>query len=142
MMPTQGSRYRRQMTYSVKVKDLWLKPFGIPKHPAEYLAKLKLAYNDTKGAIGAVAHMPYPADPLLEPELIGLTYYQVGLIRQAQAMGVGSLEALEFFSDRLIGKPAQVNLNVSANAESYAEFLKRVAIAEGEIIEAENELGL
>ena len=86
--------------------------------------------------------MPYPADPLLEPELIGLTYYQVGLIRQAQAMGVGSLEALEFFSDRLIGKPAQVNLNVSANAESYAEFLKRVAIAEGEIIEVENELGL
>ena len=130
------------MTYSVKVKDLWLKPFGTPKHPAEYLAKLKLAYNDTKGAIGAVAHMPYPADPLLEPELIGLTYYQVGLIRQALAMGVGSLEALEFFSDRLIGKPAQVNLNVSANAESYAEFLKRVAIAEGEIIEVENELGL
>ena len=129
------------MTYSVKNR-LWLKPFGTPDHPAEYLAKLKLAYNDTKGAIGAVAHMPYPADPLLEPELIGLTYYQVGLIRQAQAMGVGSLEALEFFSDRLIGKPAQVNLNVSANAESYAEFLKRVAIAEGEIIEVENELGL
>ena len=129
------------MTYSVKNR-LWLKPFGTPDHPAEYLAKLKLAYNDTKGAIGAVAHMPYPADPLLEPELIGLTYYQVGLIRQAQAMGVGSLDAMEFFSDRLIGKPAQVNLNVSANAESYAEFLKRVAIAEGEIIEVENELGL
>ena len=141
MTLTQANRYRRQMTYSVKNR-LWLKPFGTPDHPAEYLAKLKLAYNDTKGAIGAVAHMPYPADPLLEPELIGLTYYQVGLIRQAQAMGVGSLEALEFFSDRLIGKPAQVNLNVSANAESYAEFLKRVAIAEGEIIEIENELGL
>ena len=141
MTLTQANRYRRQMTYSVKNR-LWLKPFGTPDHPAEYLAKLKLAYNDTKGAIGAVAHMPYPADPLLEPELIGLTYYQVGLIRQAQAMGVGSLEALEFFSDRLIGKPAQVNLNVSANAESYAEFLKRVAIAEGEIIEVENELGL
>ena len=141
MTLTQANRYRRQMTYSVKNR-LWLKPFGTPDHPAEYLAKLKLAYNDTKGAIGAVAHMPYPADPLLEPELIGLTYYQVGLIRQAQAMGVGSLEAMEFFSDRLIGKPAQVNLNVSANAESYAEFLKRVAIAEGEIIEVENELGL
>ena len=141
MTLTQANRYRRQMTYSVKNR-LWLKPFGTPDHPAEYLAKLKLAYNDTKGAIGAVAHMPYPADPLLEPELIGLTYYQVGLIRQAQAMGVGSLEAMEFFSDRLIGKPAQVNLNVSASAESYAEFLKRVAIAEGEIIEAENELGL
>ena len=141
MTLTQANRYRRQMTYSVKNR-LWLKPFGTPDHPAEYLAKLKLAYNDTKGAIGAVAHMPYPADPLLEPELTGLTYYQVGLIRQAQAMGVGSLEALEFFSDRLIGKPAQVNLNVSANAESYAEFLKRVAIAEGEIIEIENELGL
>ena len=141
MTLTQANRYRRQMTYSVKNR-LWLKPFGTPDHPAEYLAKLKLAYNDTKGAIGAVAHMPYPADPLLEPELIGLTYYQVGLIRQAQAMGVGSLDAMEFFSDRLIGKPAQVNLNVSANAESYAEFLKRVAIAEGEIIEVENELGL
>ena len=80
MTLTQANRYRRQMTYSVKNR-LWLKPFGTPDHPAEYLAKLKLAYNDTKGAIGAVAHMPYPADPLLEPELIGLTYYQVGLIR-------------------------------------------------------------
>ena len=142
MMPTQGSRYRRQMTYSVKVKDLWLKPFGVPDHPAEYLAKLKLAYNDTKGAIGAVAHMPYPADPLLEPELTGLTYYQVGLIRQAQAMGVGSLDAMEFFSDRLIGKPAQVNLNLSANAQSYADFLKQVADAEEAVVIESNDLGL
>ena len=112
------------------------------EHPAEYLAKLKLKFQDTRAQIRAVMNMPYPADPLIEPELAGLTYYQVGLIRQAQLAGVGSLEALEFFTDRDIGKPAQLNLQVNAT-ESYAEFLKKIAIAEGEVIDVEeNELGL
>ncbi len=115
------------------------------EHPAEYLAKLKLKFQDTRAQIRAVMNMPYPADPLIEPELAGLTYYQVGLIRQAQLAGVGSLEALEFFTDRDIGKPAQVNANVNISAESYADFLKRIAVAEGEIIDVEpskEDLGL
>ena len=123
--------------------DLALTQSRFVEHPAEYLAKLKLAFNDTRGQIRAVMNMPYPADPLLESELVGLTYYQVGLIRQAQLAGVGSLDALEFFTDRDIGKPAQLNLQVNAT-ESYAEFLKKIAIAEGEVIDVkeENELGL
>ena len=35
-----------------------------------------------------------------------------------------------------------LNLNVNANAESYTEFLDRIAKAEGETIDVENELGL
>ena len=38
-------------------------------HPAEYLAKLKVVMNDTRGNIKAIMHMPYPADPLTEPEM-------------------------------------------------------------------------
>ena len=117
----------------------------LAQNPAEYLAKLKLKFQDTRAQIRAVMNMPYPADPLIEPELAGLTYYQVGLIRQAQLAGVGSLEALEFFTDRDIGKPAQVNANVNISAESYADFLKRIAVAEGEIIDVEpskEDLGL
>ena len=114
------------------------------ENPAQYLATLKVQFNDARGMIGAIAHSPYPADPLVEPELVGLTYYQVGLIRQAQLMGVGSLEAMEFFTDRMIGKPAQVNLNVNTDGESYTAFLDKIAKAEGEVIdvEPENDLGL
>ena len=114
----------------------------MPTHPAEYLAKLKTLPSDARKQIANIAHMPYPADPLLEPELVGLTYYQVGLLKQAGGMAVGCLDSMEFFTDRLIGRPAQVNLNVNANAESYTEFLDRIAKAEGETIDVENELGL
>ena len=61
---------------------------------------------------------------------------------KAGGMAVGCLDSVEFFTDRLIGRPAQVNLNVNANAESYTEFLDRIAKAEGETIDVENELGL
>ena len=113
------------------------------EHPASYLAKLKVACTDPRASLSAIAHMPYPADPLVEPELMGLSYYQVGLIKQAQLATIGELDSLEFFTDRDIGKPAQVNFNLNSN-ESYAEFLKRIARAEGEVIDEEpdNELGL
>lgn len=113
------------------------------QHPAEYLAKLKTGPTDARGMVSAIAHMPYPADPLLEPEYAGLTYYQVALMRQAQGMANGLLGSLEFFADRMMGRPAQVNVNVNAN-ETYADFLKHIAEVEEGIIEttAENELGL
>ena len=116
----------------------------MPTHPAEYLARLKTLPSDARKQIANIAHMPYPADPLLEPEFVGLTYYQVGLLKQAGGMAVGCLDSMEFFTDRLIGRPAQVNLNVNANAESYTEFLDRIAKTENETldVEAENELGL
>ena len=114
-----------------------------PQNPAKYLAELKAKASDVRTQIGAIADMPYPADPITEPEFQGLTYYQVGLIRQAQLMGIGSLDALEFFTDRRIGKPAQVNLNVNAT-ESYTDFLEKIARAEGEVIDVspQNELGI
>ena len=83
----------------------------MPTHPAEYLAKLKTLPSDARKQIANIAHMPYPADPLLEPELVGLTYYQVGLLKQAGGMAVGCLDSMEFFTDRLIGRPAQGSHN-------------------------------
>ena len=113
----------------------------MPTHPAEYLARLKTLPSDARKQIANIAHMPYPADPLLEPELVGLTYYQVGLLRQAGGMAVGLMDSMEFFADRLIGKPAQVNLNVNTTRQSYEEFLDTIVRAEeGEIVD--NELGL
>jgi hypothetical protein len=117
-------------------------PHIFPMNPAEYLAKLKTLPSDARKQIANIAHMPYPADPLLEPEFVGLTYYQVGLLKQAGGMALGLLDSMEFFTDRLIGKPAQVNLNLNTNAESYTEFLDRIAKAEAETIDVENELGL
>ena len=119
-----------------------------PQNPARYLATLKAQASDVRAMIGAISDMPYPADPIVEPEFVGLTYYQVGLIRQAQLMGIGSLEALEFFTDRRIGKPAQTNLNINTDAETYTSFLEKIARAEegsSEVIDVtptENELGL
>ena len=113
----------------------------MPIHPAEYLAKLKTLPSDARKQIANIAHMPYPADPLLEPEFVGLTYYQVGLLKQAGGMAVGCLDSMEFFTDRLIGRPAQVNLNVNTTRQSYEEFLDTIVRAEeGEIVD--NELGL
>ena len=116
----------------------------LPTHPAEYLAKLKTLPSDARKQIANIAHMPYPADPLLEPEYVGLTYFQVGLLKQAGGMALGLIDSMEFFADRLIGKPAQVNVNISTTTESYTEFLERIKQEEEKIvdIEVENELGL
>jgi len=134
------------MAKSTKPLKLFLKqpPAFMAEHPASYLARLKVAMTDTRGNVKAIMHMPYPADPLVEPEFAGMTYYQVGLLQQARLAAIGELDSLEFFTDRDIGRPAQVNLNVNTSEESYSAFLKRIAIAEGEIIEVEpeNELGL
>jgi hypothetical protein len=106
--------------------------------PAAYLARLKVRFNDTKGVIDAIVNMMYPADPLVEPELMGLTYYQVGILRQAQKMtdkyGWGTLQILEFFTDRLIGRPAQTNVNLNVS-ESYDMFLEKIVKAEEKIID-------
>ena len=116
----------------------------LPTHPAEYLAKLKVPSTDARKQIANIAHMPYPADPLLEPEYVGLTYFQVGLLKQAGGMALGLIGSMEFFADRLVGKPAQVNVNINTQAESYVEFLDRIAKEEEKTIdiEAENELGI
>lgn len=115
------------------------------QHPLQYLSKVRP--DNVRGQIAATMHMPYPADPLTEPEFEGLTYMQVALQKQARkAAQDSSMESLVFFTDRIIGKPAQVNLNIDAN-ESYADFLKKIADAE-EALDARvidvtpNDLGL
>ena len=110
---------------------------GVGYHPLKYLGSIKAV--DVRKQISGVMDMPYPADPLVEPEFAGLTYYQVALIRQAElAARFSSLDSLEFFSDRMIGRPAQVNVNVNAN-ESYEDFLKKIAVEEEKIINVKNE---
>ena len=52
------------------------------QHPALYLAKLKVGSVDVRRQISAISDLPYPYDPLLEPELAGMTYYQVALFKQ------------------------------------------------------------
>lgn len=93
-------------------------------HPLKYLGDLPA--TDARKTITAVAAMPYPADILVEPEFEGLTYFQVAVIKQAQrAARYGDLDSLTFISDRIMGKPAQVNLNVSTK-ETYEEFLQKI----------------
>ena len=103
-------------------------PGGLMYHPLKYLGSIDAV--DCRKQITGIASMPYPADPLVEPEFVGLTYYQVAVIRQAElAARHSSLDALEFLSDRIIGKPAQINLNVNAS-ETYEQFLSKIAETE------------
>ena len=112
-------------------------PVGKMYHPLKYLGEVSAI--DCRKQLTAVASMPYPADPLVEPEFVGLTYYQVALIRQAElAARHGSLDSMEFISDRIMGKPAQVNVNVSAG-ESYTDFLKQIAEEEEKVIDVKPE---
>lgn len=113
-------------------------PVGKFYHPLAYLADIPAV--DCRKQISGIASMPYPADPLVEPEFVGLTYYQVAVIRQAEmAARHGSLDALEFLSDRIIGKPAQVNLNLNADKESYQQFLEMIASEEAKTIDVKAE---
>lgn len=108
---------------------------GLGYHPLLYLKNIRA--SDVRGNLQAFADMPYPADPLVEPEYEGLTYLQVAIHRQMHAAAYwGSLESLEFIMDRLIGKPTQTNINVNAT-ETYEQFLDRIAAEEKNIIDAE-----
>ena len=112
-------------------------PVGKFYHPLKYLSEVNSV--DCRKTISAIANMPYPADPLVEPEYVGLTYFQVSVLKQAElAARFASLESLEFLSDRIIGKPAQVNLNINAG-DSYEAFLEKIAQAEEKIIDVKPE---
>lgn len=97
-------------------------------HPAEYLATVK--QDDVKGNIKQFWTMPYDADPILEPELVGLTHGQVILLQQVKLAIKGDGAATERLLDRMIGKPEQLNKNVNLNG-SYKDFLEEVARREG-----------
>lgn len=116
-------------------------PLARGYHPLKYLGSV--AATDCRKNLSAIANMPYPADELVEPEFMGLTYFQVAVIKQAEmAARHGSLDALEFFADRILGRPAQVNLNVNTT-ESYEEFIRKVAEEEQKFIDVEaTDLGI
>lgn len=103
-------------------------------HPAQYLASLKK--EDVKGNIKAMWCMIYDADPILEPEYVGLTYGQVTILKQMQQAVKGDGASVDRVLDRMIGKPEQVNKNLNVQG-TYAEFMEMVAKAEGGIIDVD-----
>lgn len=101
-------------------------------HPFELAMAGKL--SPLKGAsiktnIQALWDLPYPADPLIEPEFEGLTYGQVACYKQMQKAANGDGEALERIMDRLIGRPVSTNTNLNIN-KTYKDFLDEVAANE------------
>lgn len=97
-------------------------------NPAQYLARVRA--SDVKGTIKALWDLPYDADPILEPEAVGMTYGQVILQRQFNAAVHGDGAALDRLLDRMIGKPEAINKNLNANL-SYKDWLEEVAKKEG-----------
>lgn len=90
-------------------------------HPLEYIAKTR--YLLPKEQIAALFDMEYPADPLLEPTYVGMTYRQVALVKQIEAASFrGSRDALDFLLDRMVGKPAQTITSVAVSA-TYQDYL-------------------
>lgn len=67
----------------------------------------------------------YNADPVLEPELQGLTYAQVMVKRQVAMAASGDGHAFDRVADRVEGKPKQVTENFNMNM-SYQEFLEGI----------------
>lgn len=99
-------------------------------HPAQYLATVRR--HDVKANIKAIWSMPYDADPILEPECVGLTHGQVILMGQFKSALAGSGDAVDRLLDRMIGKPEQVNKNLNLGG-SYKDFLEEVAKLEGNL---------
>ena len=97
-------------------------------HPADFLAGIRK--GDVRETIAQLWAMPYPADPILEPECDGLTYGQVAVLRQMTAAANGVGEALDRILDRLIGRPVMVNKNLNVQA-SYKDYLDEIARKEG-----------
>lgn len=114
--------------------NLCLSKQKLALHPAQYLASLKR--DDVKGNIKAIWSTPYDADPILEPEFVGLTYGQAALLKQMQQAVRGDGASVDRILDRMIGKPEQVNKNLNVQG-TYAEFMEQVAKAEGGIIDVD-----
>jgi len=103
-------------------------------HPAQYLASLKK--EDVKGNFKALWCLAYDADPILEPEYVGLTYGQVAIMQQMKQAAKGDGGAMDRVLDRTVGKAEQVNKNLNVQG-TYAEFMEMVARAEGGIIDVD-----
>lgn len=105
-----------------------LSKYLLPPHPAQAMGRIKA--SEVKSSIEAIWNHPYPACPILEPDLVGLTYGQVAIVKQVQMAAGGDPGAFDRILDRMIGRPLQVNHNVNAN-KSYKDFCIEVAKEEG-----------
>lgn len=97
-------------------------------HPLQYLNTVKR--GDIKGNLKAMWNMPYDADPLLEPEFVGLSCGQVILLTQVKQAVRGDGSATDRLLDRMIGRPEQTNKNLNVQG-TYKDFMEEVARAEG-----------
>lgn len=102
----------------------------LQNNPAKFLATIKR--DDVKNTIKALWAIPYDADPILEPEYMGLTNGQVIMMKQVELAVKGDGSALDRLLDRMIGKPEQVNKNLNVQG-TYKEFMEEVARQEGMI---------
>lgn len=94
-------------------------------HPMEYLSKTK--FDRPAIQLQAMMDMEYPADPLLEPHLVGMTFGQVALMQQVTQAAGGNGYALDRVLNRMIGTP--INTNVNVNKEmTYQDFLDNIAV--------------
>ncbi len=70
----------------------------------------------------AMFNLPYPADPILEPHLVGLTFGQVALMQQVIKAAEGDGVVLERILNRTEGTPINTNVNLNKNV-TYQDFL-------------------
>lgn len=92
--------------------------------------------DDVKNTIKALWSLTYDADPILEPDYIGLTNGQVIMMKQVELAVKGDGASIDRLLDRMIGKPEQVNKNLNVQG-TYKEFMEEVARQEG-IIDVES----
>lgn len=97
-------------------------------HPYDYLITVR--DGSLKDRITKAMDIPYPADPLFEPELLGLTMGEVAILKQVQMASHGSINSLELILDRTVGKVANNNVNLNATM-TYQDFLDKIAREDG-----------
>lgn len=77
--------------------------------------------------IVALMEMPYEETLSMEPELAGLTYQEVMIVRQIKeaARKGGDISAFKYLMDRVYGKPTNFSDNTTRD-ETLAELLDRL----------------
>ena len=107
-------------------------------HPAQLIAKVdpdlfpeaarainaltSAKASDLGGMVEAALDLPYPADPALEPDLVGLTDAQVAVMKQVKMAALGDGFAFDRVFDRTVGKPVAKKVSVKASVK-YTDFL-------------------
>lgn len=105
-------------------------------HPMQFLAKTKF---DRPGAqLQVMMDMPYPADPITEPHLVGMTFGQVALMCQVVKAAAGDGFALDRVLDRTIGKAVNTNVNLNKDM-TYQDFLDDLAMKDSKVIDVQAE---